>query len=59
MYLKTLSALTATFLAVLLIIMVQTVPMATTVTTAGEYFPLLKANCLSLEMVKEVILQRI
>ncbi len=46
MYLKILSALTATFLTVLFVIMVQTVPSATTIEMADYKLPIFKVNCL-------------
>ncbi|GEM_PF-5674519 len=46
MYLKILSALTATFLTVLFLIMVQTVPSATTIEVADYTFLIFKVNCL-------------
>lgn len=54
MYLRILSALTVTFLAVLFLVMVQTVPSATTMTTAGEFLPLIKVNCSPLSLAKEI-----
>ncbi|MBL4906038.1 MAG: hypothetical protein JKX94_01185 [Sneathiella sp.] len=45
MYLKILSGLTATFLAVLFVVMAQTVPTATAFNGAGAHLSIIKAHC--------------
>lgn len=51
MYLKILSGLTVTFLAVLFAIMVQTVPTATTLNIENSHLFFIKANCLKEDVV--------
>ncbi len=59
MYIKILSGLTVTFLAVLFVIMVQTVPTATTFKGTSPHLFIIKANCLEEIIPTGVDLKRI
>ncbi len=59
MYLRILSGLTAAFLAIVFVIMVQTVPGATNLHGDYSYLSVIKANCVKTTIQEDLHLKHI